>query len=64
MVWHEFDEKVPKETTDKYIEVFKADNYLAKGWAHTLKYDATNEEQLAYKKAITDWLNDPGTSAS
>lgn len=64
VVWHEFDEKVPKETTDKYIEFFKADNYLAKRWAHTLKYDATDQEQLAYKKAITDWLNDTGTSAS
>lgn len=56
VVWHELDEYVPKETTNKYIEIFKADNYLAKGWKHSFKADAPEEEKLAYKKAITDWL--------
>lgn len=58
VVRHELDENVPKQTTDKYIEIFKADDYLAKGWAHTLKHDATDEELQVYKIAITDWLND------
>ncbi len=57
VVWHEFDEYVPKETTDKYIEVFKADSYLAKGWKHSFKVDAPEDEQVAYKTAISDWLN-------
>jgi pimeloyl-ACP methyl ester carboxylesterase len=56
VVQHELDENVPKETTDKYIETFKADSYLAKGWAHAFKSDASDEEQLSYKMAITDWL--------
>ena len=57
MVWHELDEYVPKETTDKYIEVFRADSYFAKGWRHAFKADAPEQDQQAYKKAITDWLN-------
>jgi dipeptidyl aminopeptidase/acylaminoacyl peptidase len=58
VVWHELDTNVPKETTDKYIEVFKADNYMAKGWEHSFKNEAPEQEQLMYKKAITDWLNE------
>lgn len=57
VVWHEFDEAVPKQTTDKYIEIFKADDYLARGWGHSFRADASESEQLAYKRAITDWLN-------
>jgi len=56
VVWHELDEYVPKETTDKYIEVFNADSYFAKGWKHSFKTDAPKDEQEAYKKAISDWL--------
>jgi pimeloyl-ACP methyl ester carboxylesterase len=62
VVWHELDESVPRQTTDKYIEIFKADNYLAKGWGHSFKTDASEAEQLAYKRAITDWLNGAGPS--
>lgn len=58
VVWHEFDEYVPKETTDKYIEIFNAESYFAKGWKHSFKVDAPEQEQLAYKRAITDWLTD------
>jgi len=58
VVWHEFDVNVPKETTDKYIEVFKADNYMAKGWEHSFNNEAPKKEQLLYKKAITDWLKE------
>lgn len=61
VLWHELDESVPKETTDKYIEIFQADSYLAKGWPHVFKSDAPESEQLAYKKAITDWLNHDGS---
>jgi hypothetical protein len=57
VVWHEFDEYVPKETTDKYIRVFKADSYFAKGWTHSFKTDAPEEEKNAYKNAISNWLN-------
>lgn len=56
VVWHELDENVPKETTNKYIEYFKADNYLAKGWMHSYKTDADEKEQQAYTKTIADWL--------
>ena len=57
VVWHELDEFVPKETTDKYVEVFKADSYFAKGWKHSFNSEAPEEEQLAYLNAISDWLN-------
>lgn len=56
VVWHELDEYVPKETTDKYIKVFSADSYFAKGWKHSYNVDAPEAEQVAYKKAISDWL--------
>jgi len=63
VVWHELDDNVPKELTDKYIEIFRADNYLAKGWGHGFNGEASEQEQLAYKKAITDWLKQSGSSA-
>lgn len=64
VVWHELDEFVPKETTDKYIEVFSADSYSAKGWKHSFKTDAPEDEQIAYKNAISDWLNQGSTVKS
>lgn len=57
VVWHELDEFVPRETTDKYIEVFNADSYFAKGWKHSFNLDASKEEQVAYQNSISDWLN-------
>lgn len=57
VMWHELDDNVPKELADKYIEIFRADSYLAKGWGHGFNDEASEQEQLAYKKAITDWLN-------
>jgi len=56
VVWHELDEFIPKETIDKYIEVFHADSYCAKGWKHSFKVDAPEAEQVAYRNAIRDWL--------
>lgn len=57
VVVHEFDESIPKETTDKYIEMFKADTYLAKGFKHSFNVNAPADDKLAYKNAISDWLN-------
>ena len=57
VVWHELDEYIPKQTTDTYIEVFGADSYCAKGWEHQFKVDAPEEEKVAYRHAIRDWLN-------
>lgn len=57
VVWHELDEFVPKEATDKYIEVFRADSYFAKGWKHSFNKGAAQEEQLNYQNVISDWLN-------
>lgn len=57
VVWHELDDNVPKETTDKYIEIFKADSYLASGWHHSSYNEAPDPEQIAYRKAITNWLS-------
>lgn len=62
VVWHEFDDYVPKELTDKYIEVFHADSYLAKGWKHSYKIDAPDAEQSEYKNAILDWIKTAGSS--
>ncbi len=56
VLWHELDDAVPKRTTDKYIEIFKADSYLAKGWQHSFNNEAPEQEQITYKKTITDWL--------
>lgn len=62
VMWHELDENVPKQLTDKYTEIFKADNYFAKGWQHSTKPGASEEEQLVYNKAITDWLKQSGSN--
>lgn len=56
VVWHDQDEYIPKELVDKYIEVFHADSYCAKGWKHSFKVDAPEAEQVAYRNAIRDWL--------
>jgi hypothetical protein len=56
VVWHDLDEYIPKETVDKYIEVFGADSYCAQGWKHSFKVDAPEAEQVAYRNAICDWL--------
>jgi uncharacterized protein len=57
VVVHEFDEFVPKETTDTYIKAFNADTYLAKGFPHRFKDEAPMGDKMAYKNAISDWLN-------
>lgn len=57
VVVHEKDELVPPETTDAYIEAFNADSYLAKGFPHSFNKSAPEEDKLAYKKAIANWLN-------
>lgn len=56
VVVHEFDESIPPETTEKYIETFKAETYLAKGFPHSFNVNAPEEDKLAYKNAISDWL--------
>lgn len=56
VMWSEFDEFVPKEATDKYIEAFRADSYFAKGWKHSFKVDAPEAEKNAYRNAIVHWL--------
>jgi esterase/lipase len=57
VVVHEFDELVPKETTDAYIEVFKAESYLAKNFPHSFRQEAPDLDKLSYKRAISDWLS-------
>lgn len=62
VVRHELDDNAPKELTDKYIEIFKADSYMAKGWKHSFNDKATEQDQLEYKKAISDWLQQSSAS--
>ncbi len=57
VIVHELDESIPTETTDKYIQTFQADTYLAKGFKHSFKLDAPEADKRAYKNAISDWLN-------
>jgi len=57
VVVHEFDELVPKETTDVYIEALSAETYLAKGFPHAFSVDASGIDKEAYQKAISDWIN-------
>jgi hypothetical protein len=58
VVVHEHDQFIPPQTTDKYIETFKADSYTAKGFTHSFDVNAPEEDRLAYKNAISDWLTD------
>lgn len=54
---HEFDEFVPKETTDAYIQCFKADTYLAEGFKHSFVDQLHETEKIAaYQQKIADWL--------
>lgn len=57
VVVHEHDEFIPKNVTDKYIKAFNADSYLAKGFTHSFKVDAPEDQKTAYRSAISDWIN-------
>lgn len=55
VVVHEDDEQVPKETTDAYIEAFKSEVYIAKGFPHSM-HDMPIRQVEDYQRAICDWL--------
>lgn len=57
VVVHENDQIIPPETTEQFIKTFAADMHLAKGFPHSFNEAASDEEKLAYKNAVSDWLN-------
>ncbi len=58
VVVHEYDELVPRETTDAYINAFNADSYLAEGFAHSVDKNNPDEATLTlYTDSIASWLS-------
>jgi hypothetical protein len=56
VVVHEFDEQVPKETTDAFIKTFDAEVYLAKGFSHSVNPASPTQDIPTYQKTISKWL--------
>ncbi|MBC7564923.1 alpha/beta fold hydrolase [Candidatus Saccharibacteria bacterium] len=57
VVVHEYDEVVPVETSDVYLEAFGADKFVAQGFNHAVSQSNISEEQLTdYHQKISDWL--------
>lgn len=57
VVIHEFDEVIPRVVTDTYRDTFSAQEYLAKGFKHSVGDTQPTEEQLEeYTDAIADFL--------
>ncbi len=58
VIVHENDEVIPRQTTDAYINTFKADCFIAEGITHTLDASTINPKILqSYLDRITEWLN-------
>ncbi|CAN5374476.1 alpha/beta fold hydrolase [soil metagenome] len=57
VVVHEHDEVIPKETTEAYINSFKADSFIANGFPHSFN-DKTIDQTalLEYRDKIANWL--------
>ena len=62
VVVHENDAQVPKETTDAFINAFKADVYVAKGLPHSI-YNQPKESIAVYQTAISEWVKDSEQNA-
>jgi len=58
VVAHEHDETVPRQTSDAYIEAFRADSFIAKGFSHAVSQSNISDEQLRrYHEQISNWLS-------
>jgi len=58
VVVHEFDEIIPTETTNEYVNAFEAEKIVAKGLYHTIdKNDPSPDELALYQEHIANWLN-------
>lgn len=58
VVVHENDEIVFRETTDAYINAFKADSIIANGFAHSVDKNNPSDSEIAiYNNNIASWLN-------
>lgn len=58
VVVHEFDEMVPKETTDAFIKAFSPKVYVAEGFRHSFNDPANPKDKVAaYHEAIASFLN-------
>lgn len=57
VVIHEYDEIIPRKTSDAYVRAFNADSFVAKGFSHAVSQSDITDEQLAdYHEQISDWL--------
>lgn len=58
VVVHELDEEIPRATSDAFIKIFHADQYVAKGLTHRMtEYLNERSRVIQYQKSIADWLN-------
>ncbi len=57
VIIHGEDEICPPNSTQAFVDAFKADVWIAKGLKHSLA-DATTKQIAEYQARIVDWLND------
>ncbi len=57
LVVHEFDEKIPRETTNAYAKAFKSEVVVAQGAPHSLDKFKPKERLDEYNQAIINWLD-------
>jgi esterase/lipase len=59
VVVHDEDEAIPTQVTDVYRDAFKADEYIAKGFKHSIsKSNADGAQMAAYQDVLSSWLSD------
>jgi pimeloyl-ACP methyl ester carboxylesterase len=57
VVVHSEDEDIPKETTDAYIDAFKAETYIATGFRHWSRDPANTPGMLeVHQEKIAEWI--------
>lgn len=57
VVIHENDEIIPRQTSDAYIQAFKADSFIAEGFSHAVSQsDISKEQRIEYQDRIASWL--------
>lgn len=57
VITHELDDVCPVNSTNAFVEAFKADHWVAKGFKHGFgESDITSDQRIEYYKKVSDWL--------
>ncbi|HUD10846.1 MAG TPA: alpha/beta hydrolase [Candidatus Saccharimonadia bacterium] len=62
VIVHEYDEGIPRQTTDLFIKAFNAQSHIALGFAHNVRQSKVIDQQRqVYYLKIATWLAGPVT---